>query len=87
VHRWRRWYEAAGVDGLADRSHRAHAHPGQTSPDVEAAIGELRRTHPRWGQRRIAFELGRNGCPGPIPSVSTIIGCSCVPAWWTPSWD
>src|SRR5919112_1222407 len=30
------------------------------------------RAHPRWGQRRIAFELGRNSCPGPVPSVSTI---------------
>jgi transposase InsO family protein len=72
VHRWRRWYEAEGLEGLADRSHRPHAHPAQTSPEVEAAICELRRTHPRWGQRRIEFELGRNGCPGPVPSVSTI---------------
>jgi len=72
VHRWIGWYRDEGLDGLADRSHRPHAHPAQTSPEVEAAICELRRTHPRWGQRRIAFELGRNGCPGPIPSVSTI---------------
>jgi hypothetical protein len=27
-------------------------------PEVEAAICELRRTHPRWGARRIEFELG-----------------------------
>ena len=72
VHRWRRWYEAEGLDGLADRSHRSHAHPAQTSPEVGATICELRRNHPRWGQRRIEFELGRNGCPGPVPSVSTI---------------
>jgi transposase len=72
VHRWRRWYENEGLDGLADRSHRPHAHPAQTSPKVEAAICELRRAHPRWGQRRIEFELGRNGCPGPVPSLSTI---------------
>lgn len=72
VHRWIGWYRDEGLDGLADRSHRPHAHPAQTSPEVEAAICELRRTHPRWGQRRIAFELGRTGCPGPIPSVSTI---------------
>jgi transposase InsO family protein len=72
VHRWVGWYRDEGLDGLSDRSHRPHAHPGQTSPEVEAAICEMRRTHPRWGQRRIEFELGRNGCPGPIPSVSTI---------------
>jgi transposase InsO family protein len=72
VHRWLGWYRTLGLDGLADGSHRPHAHPAQTSPEVEAAICELRRTHPRWGQRRIEFELGRNGCPGPVPSLSTI---------------
>ncbi|GIG17613.1 hypothetical protein Cme02nite_59450 [Catellatospora methionotrophica] len=39
---------------------------------VEAAVCELRREHPRWGARRIAFELGRDGCPGPVPSVMTV---------------
>ena len=63
VHRWVRW---------SDRSHRPHAHPAQTSPEVEVAICELRRNHPRWGQRRLHFELGRNGCPGPIPGLTTI---------------
>ena len=72
VHRWVGWYRDEGLDGLADRSHRPHAHPAQISPEVEAAICEMRRAHRRWGQRRIEFELGRNGCPGPIPSVSTI---------------
>jgi transposase InsO family protein len=72
VHRWIGWYRDEGLEGLADRSHRPHSHPAQTSPEVESAICELRRTRPRWGQRRIAFELGRNGCPGAIPSVSTV---------------
>jgi transposase InsO family protein len=72
VHRWIRWYRDEGLGGLSDRSHRPKSHPAQTSPEVEAAICELRRIYPRWGQRRIEFELGRNGCPGPIPSVSTI---------------
>jgi transposase InsO family protein len=72
VHRWVRWYRDEGLDGLSDRSHRPHAHPAQTSPEVEAAICELRRNHPRWGQRRIEFELGRHGCPGPVPGLTTI---------------
>lgn len=72
VHRWLNWYRNEGLDGLADRSHRPQAHPAQTSPEVEAAVCELRRNHPRWGQRRLHYELGRNGCPGPVPSLSTI---------------
>jgi transposase InsO family protein len=72
VHRWLAWYGEQGLPGLADRSHRPHAHPWQVDPAVEAAICEMRRDHPRWGQRRIGFELGRNGCPGPVPSLSTI---------------
>jgi len=72
VHRWLGWYRGEGLDGLADRSHRPRAHPAQTRPDVEAAICELRRAHPRWGQRRLHFELGRRDCPGPVPSLSTI---------------
>jgi transposase-like protein len=72
VHRWVRWYRDEGLDGLSDRSHRPHAHPAQTSLEVEAAICELRRNHPRWGQRRLQFELGRSGCPGPVPGLTTI---------------
>jgi transposase InsO family protein len=72
VHRWLRRYRDEGLAGLADRSHRPHGHPAQASAVVEAAVCELRRAHPRWGKRRLYYELGRNGCPGPVPSESTI---------------
>jgi transposase InsO family protein len=72
VHRWLRWYADLGLDGLADGSHRPRSHPAQTTPEVEARVCELRRAHPRWGQHRLHFELGRLGCPGPVPSLSTL---------------
>lgn len=72
VHRWVGWYRDKGLDGLANRSSRPRTSPSQTSPEVEAAICELRRAHPRWGARCIEFELGRNGCPGRIPSRITV---------------
>jgi transposase InsO family protein len=72
VHRWVGWYRDEGLDGLASRSSRPRTSPSQTSPEVEAAICELRRAHPRWGARRIEFELGRNGCPGRVPSRITV---------------
>jgi transposase-like protein len=39
VHRWVGWYRDEGLDGLSDRSHRPHAHPAQTGPEVVAAAG------------------------------------------------
>jgi transposase InsO family protein len=72
VHRWIGWYRDEGLDGLANRSSRPHSSPAQTSNEVEALICELRRTHPRWGARRLVFELGRRDCPGSIPSRITV---------------
>ncbi len=72
IHRWVSWYRDQGLDGLTDRPSRPRSSPRQTPPEVEAAICELRRNHPRWGARRIEFELGRNGCPGPVPSRMTV---------------
>lgn len=72
VHRWLARYEEQGLAGLADRSSRPRSSPAQTVPEVEALICELRRNHPRWGARRVLFELGRCGCPGPIPSRITV---------------
>lgn len=39
--------------------------------EVEALVCELRRAHPRWGARRIAFELARRGVAEP-PAQATV---------------
>jgi transposase InsO family protein len=64
VHRWMARYRAEGLDGLADRSHAPRQHPRQIVAETEALICELRRAHPRWGPRRLVFEMGRRGHPG-----------------------
>ncbi|HWG65124.1 MAG TPA: IS481 family transposase [Streptosporangiaceae bacterium] len=61
VHAWLRRYRAEGPSGLADRSHKARAHPWQIPADLESAVCELRRAHPRWGPRRLVFEMDRRG--------------------------
>ncbi len=71
VHAWIRRYRTDGLAGLADRSHRPHHHPWQLAADVEAQICELRRSHPRWGPRRLGHELARAGVM-PVPSRSSI---------------
>jgi transposase InsO family protein len=71
VHTWLARYRAEGLGGLVDRSHRPESCPHQSPVEIEAAVCELRREHPRWGSRRLAHELGRSGMV-PAPSASTV---------------
>jgi transposase InsO family protein len=61
VHGWLARYEAGGLDGLVDRSHRPRSCPHQMPAAVEVALVELRLAHPSWGPRRLGFELSRRG--------------------------
>jgi transposase InsO family protein len=61
VHTWLRRYRQEGISGLEDRSHQVHDHPWRIPAGVEEAICELRRGHPKWGPRRLVFEMGRRG--------------------------
>lgn len=72
VSGWKSRYEASGLAGLADRSRRPASCPHQASAEVEAAVCELRRKHPRWGPRRIAHVLERSGEVDPVPSRMTV---------------
>ena len=74
LHTWLLRYEAGGLEGLADRSHRPASCPHQMPAVVEALVLEARRLHPGWGPRRIAFEVGRRlATPG--PSESAVYRC------------
>ncbi|PBJ62898.1 IS481 family transposase, partial [Mycobacterium avium subsp. hominissuis] len=59
LHAWLTRYEAEGLDGLTDRSHRPVSCPHQMPAVVEAALLELRRSRPYWGPRRLVFELAK----------------------------
>jgi transposase len=50
VHAWIRRYAEGGLGGLMDRSRRPESCPHQVSAEVEAAVCELRREHPRWAR-------------------------------------
>lgn len=73
VHAWLVRYEAEGLAGLSDRSHRPRSSPLQMPAEVEALVLELRRQHRGWGPRRLVFELGRRGV-GSVPSESGVYG-------------
>jgi transposase InsO family protein len=71
VHAWVRRYEQGGLGGLMDRSRRPESCPHQVGVEIEAAVCELRREHPRWGPLRLAHELGRAGVM-PVPSRMSV---------------
>jgi transposase len=71
VYGWLGRYEHDGLAGLADHSHRPVHQPRQLDAEIEALICQLRGAHPRWGPRRLLFELGKAKV-NPLPSRSTI---------------
>jgi transposase InsO family protein len=75
VHRWLRRYEADGLDGLEDRSHRPKGCPHQMPARVEASLVALRVVHPHWGPQRLAWELEQRGIVDAAPSASAIYRC------------
>jgi transposase InsO family protein len=68
---WRTRFKQEGMAGLADRSRRPHTSPTKLDADVEALICRMRREHPRWGARRISYELGSHGLDQ-VPSRATV---------------
>jgi transposase InsO family protein len=71
LHSWLVRYEAEGLEGLTDRSHRPVSCPHQMPADVEATVLELRRSRPYWGPRRLVFELAKRKVV-PVPSASAV---------------
>ena len=71
VHAWVRRYEQGGLGALADRPKRPDSCPHQIGAEVEAAVCEMRREHPKWGPLRLAHELGKAGV-SPVPSRMSV---------------
>ena len=71
VYSWRDRYAAGGIDGLRDASRRPRTSPSRLPAETEALVCELRRAHPRWGARRIAFEAAQRGIDR-APSRATV---------------
>jgi transposase InsO family protein len=67
-----RWLaRAAAGEPLSDRSSRPRRSPGQTAPELEAAVLALREAHPTWGGRKLRRRLLDLGAPT-APAASTI---------------
>jgi transposase-like protein len=73
LHAWLARYEAGGLEGLGDGSHRPRSCPHQMPAAVQALVLELRRRHPSWGAALEAacVALGRSYRPGRTLKAAT----------------
>ncbi|HEX6488996.1 MAG TPA: IS481 family transposase [Candidatus Dormibacteraeota bacterium] len=74
LHRWLARYEAEGLEGLQERSHRPESCPHQMLGEVEALVLELRRQRPYWGPRNLVLQLAKKKVR-PLPSESAVYRC------------
>jgi transposase InsO family protein len=70
VYVWLARYREQGADGLVPRSRRPASSPGQLDAAVEDEIVRWRKLRPRWGAKKIAAMLARDGWP--VPATSTV---------------
>ena len=84
VYTWRDRYAAGGIDGLRDASRRPRTSPSRLAAEIEALVCELRRAHPRWGARRIAFEVAQRGVAAGAVAGDGAPGAGAQRRWWSP---
>lgn len=73
-YKWLHRYQAAGMEGLEDRSRRPHHSPFKTEGAIEQLILKTREVHPAWGSRKLKRWLENQGAEGlPVPSTITEI--------------
>src|SRR5258708_16443955 len=60
VHVWLERYEADGLEGLSNRSHRPGHCPHQMPAAVEAQLLEMRPANPYCRPRRLSLDLAPN---------------------------
>lgn len=71
AYKWMRRYEAEGLTGLAERSHRPLTCPHQTSGPIIDALLTARRQHPAWGPKKLLWLLERQHPEWELPAPST----------------
>lgn len=70
-YKWIKRYRTQGAQGLWEQSRRPQHSPRRSSPEMEAAVLQVRSEHPAWGGRKIRWQLAQDGRQV-IPAASTI---------------
>ena len=70
-YKWLGRYRAEGLAGLNDQNKRPKHCPHQTDPKVEALLVAARKSHPRWGARKLIAYVARRNPDIALPAPST----------------
>ncbi len=71
-YKWLDRYRQHGLDGLKNQSRAPHHCPHRTPQDIEALLVEARRSHPRWGPRKLLDYLRPRYPDVTFPAPSTV---------------
>lgn len=72
VYKWTERYDKLGPDGLKELCRAPASHPNQTDETVVRLLVEAKRSHMKWGPKKVlAFMQARNSQPD-WPSVCTV---------------
>ena len=71
-YNWKPRFEKAGYQGLEQFASHAPKKPRRTPQTVQQKVIHLRRTHPKWGKRRIADEMAKANNWVPLVSPNTV---------------
>lgn len=72
-YKWVKRFLNQGESGLKDQPRKPKTSPKKTPSELEEKVLEMRRRHPAWGGRKIAYRLKDLGQKKP-PAPSTITG-------------
>lgn len=71
-YKWIQRFEESGRAGLEDLSRRPQRSPLRASGEATMRVVELRRSHPRWGPKKLHAVLSRTLRGEEVPSVRTV---------------
>lgn len=82
-YRWKPRFEKGGYRALEAFASHAPKTPKRTAPEIQAQVIELRRTHPKWGKRRISDELAKANNWVALVSPNTVKRILKAAGLWT----
>lgn len=71
-YKWLHQFEAAGPEGLRDRSRRPKTNSRAIPSELADQIVQLRHDHPTWGPKKLGAELAAQRRGWNVPAASTI---------------